>query len=433
MANLQDLLNSPSKQVFSTNELEEIFFGAIIGGIVEADEFTHVKREFFSFPNTLQLFDVVEKCIAENTYIDFIWIINKLSTAIGSNEAKSYIDKIVGKVPQELVLSSIIETLENNYIRRETSKLLEKARSNIQNSPQNTIEFISQLNEAIEKLTQYNIDYSFEREIEKTIEDLSSPDPPPVLIPTGLKAIDDIIGGLSYKEVTMIAGRPGHGKTTMSVALALSILNKNPEAKVVKFELEMSKDAINRKMISSVSKVSSYKMRINNLTTEEIERVNLSKRNLTQYHNRLFIYDNVYDLPTMKKICKKIGATVCMVDFITLMDGIDEDKRNDLGRMVKATKRFTKANNMAWVYFAQLGRGVEARETKRPQSSDLAESDQLSQLASEILLLMYEYKYTNNPKHQNILFLIFDKTRYSGIGEKRIHFNPDLAYVEDLP
>jgi replicative DNA helicase len=149
MSNLQDLLNSPNNRVFSTNDLEEIFFGAIIGGVVEADEFTKVKREFFAFKDTQRLYAIVEKCINSTSYIDFIYIMSELSAQIGSHEAKLYIDKIVGKVPQELVLSSIIESLESNYIRRETSKILDGAKASIQSNPQHALEYISQLNDAI--------------------------------------------------------------------------------------------------------------------------------------------------------------------------------------------------------------------------------------------------------------------------------------------
>ena len=67
------------------------------------------------------------------------------------------------------------------------------------------------------------------------------------------------------------------------------------------------------------------------------------------------------------------------------------------------------------VFFTQLNRAVEARETKRPQSSDVSESDQLNQLASDIILLFYQFKYTKNVAHFNKIKFIFDKTRYSTV------------------
>jgi len=63
--------------------------------------------------------------------------------------------------------------------------------------------------------------------------------------------------------------------------------------------------------------------------------------------------------------------------------------------------------------------------------SDLAESDMLTQLASEIYLLFYPYKYSNDQKDYNKLLMILDKARYSTIGDIRLHFDPDLVILKD--
>lgn len=414
-------------------DYENIFLGALVSGAIDPEEVTKVKKEYFTSEENIKLFSVCQEVYLKSSFIDFVSVLSGLSKELGADKAKARLEKLTSFIPSEFSSSAAINELETNYIKRQSSILLEKAKIAILESPQLANEIMFAAYERISTISSSGLSYDLEEEIDHTVDAILDGKAESQVIRTGFKAIDDTMGGLSTQEITIIAGRPGHGKTTVSVGLSNSILKSNPDAVVVKFELEMSKEQIKRKFLSLNSGVSSYKMRVGNLTKEDHEKIqNAGAKMKDKYNGRLYVFDNIYDLSTMMKVCREVKATVCMVDFVTLMDGIDEDARRQIGQIAKRAKRFAKAHNMAWIFFSQLNRGAEGRDGNRPSAGDLAESDYLTQLASEVILLFYRYKYNLVEAEANRLSLIFDKARFATINEKKVYFNPDLCIIKDI-
>lgn len=436
MTPLNQFLNNEKIQSnsisFSLLDFEEIFLGAIIGGITDADDIIKVKSDYFAHKETKRLFDIVYKIVSEEGWIDFVKIQTALALLIGQNESKQYLDRVVLKVPEGIISSTIIREIETIYIKRKSLELLDESKRHIQANPSATEEIILKLHDNINSLISIQNEYNFVQEVDNEIESIIKGTSEKLVIQTGLNAIDKVVGGIATQEVTFLGARPGHGKTTMCIALSLMVLDKNPDIKLVFFSLEMSKSQLYRRYIANLSGVSSYKIRIGDLTQEEIVKIGESNAKYQKYMNRLFIYDDIYDLITMKKVCKSIGAKLVIVDFVTLMDEVgNEDKRNQLGHITKLTKRFVKTYNMGWIYVSQLNRDVEKREGYRPVAGDLSESDQLTQLAGDILLLQYYFKYSGNREDAKKLLLIYDKARYAGIDDRRVQFDADLVQIRD--
>lgn len=173
-------------------------------------------------------------------------------------------------------------------------------------------------------------------------------------------------------------------------------------------------------------------MRINEITPEDHAPILHASEKLKEFAGRFYIYDNIYDMFMMNKVCRTVGAKVAIVDFITMMEEAQElDVRRGVGKIAFTAKRFAKAHDMAYILYSQLNRGPEARETHRPQQSDLSESDVLTQLASEILLLFYPFKYTTDPSDKRKLRVIVDKARYAGLEDVHLYFDPDLVILKD--
>lgn len=429
---LDQFLNPTSnKETFSLLDMEEIFLGAIIGGIIDHDDIFKVKSEYFAHNETKKVFDITYKVVSNNGYVDFILIQSELAVLLGQEETKKYLDRIVTKVPEGLISSTVINELEIRYIRRESLLLIDNTRRLISESPAHTEEYVLKLHDKISTLVSIQSDYDFQKEISAETDLISSGNQDPATIKTGLNVIDKTIGGISTSEITIIGGRPGHGKTDVAIILSLSITEADPNTKVAFFSLEMSKSQLYRRYIASIAGVSSYKIRINDLSQEEIKKIGEANAIFGKYKDRLYIYDDVYDLITMKKICKSIGANIAIVDFITLMDGVSDDKRNQLGDLAKSAKRFAKSYNMGWIFLSQLSRDVERRETHRPEAGDVAESDQLTQLAGDIILLYYPFVYSKGKDEYNRLLFIFGKTRHAKFDDRRVFFDPDLIQIKD--
>lgn len=418
---------------FTAFDYEKILIGAVIGGQIDVDHLFKIKSSYIYSNEVREIYNIIIKLYQDSGWADYVSILTEFSTMKGQQAAKVIIDDLIRLVPHEFNPQKAIEIIEQSYILRSSVDIMNDAIKMIQTNPYSAPELSYQAHEKIESLVQTKIDYDIVDDFNQTANAIVAGDQSQLVLKTGLKSWDECSGGLSLKEVTCIGARPGHGKTTTSIALALSILDENPDAVVVKFELEMDKESIKRKFISSKSGVSAYKIRLNTLSDTEKAKVLEGAKSMEKYQNRLFIYDNIYDLPSMNKILRATKANVAMVDFISLMDGVEEDKRNEIGRIVKYAKRFAKAHNMSYIFYSQLNRGPEIRENHRPLMSDLAESDQITQYSSDIVLLYYKYKYSLDEADRDKLWMIFDKVRYGEIGDKKVYFSPDLVTIKDLP
>ncbi len=427
---LKNLLTTNS--TFGPLDWEDAFLGAIVGGKTDGDELIKAKKEWFFQKETQMLFDILSSLKLDGI-ADYISVHNHLAKYVGGNSARIYLEKIIAKVPEEynpLVATGLLEEL---YVQRETNKILADVGKLINQTPLSGPQLLYQAYEKIDRLVNASSDFDWGDELEKVIGDLKSGLGPKMLIPTGIKAFDDVAGGISTQEVTVIGARPSHGKTTSLISLSRSILDTNPNEVVSIYELEMATPALMHKFVASEAKIDHLLMRQGKLSDEQKVTIGTSTDKLKSYDKRLFIYDNVYDLATMNKLNKATNTTIAFVDFITLMDGMTEQfMRLELGRLLINAKRYAKLHNIAYVFYSQLNRSVEARETKRPQTSDLAESDMISQLAGDIILLHYAYKYTQNPIDKFKLKLIFDKTRYASVADRTLKFFPQFAILTDI-
>jgi replicative DNA helicase len=432
VSQLSEKLSLPNR-TFSVSDYEDIFIGAIVSGASDGYEIEKAKEGYFYSQNNKILFRIIQTFKQLRTNCDYISILVELGKEIGSDKAKQYLEYIGSKVPQDYNPNSTLQLLEELFVQRESNNLLERAKMLIAKEPLAASEIIFSVFEKIDSLTEGKVEYDISEEIEKELQSILGDASSSLVIPSGIKGFDSVSGGYATQEITLVGSRPGHGKTTSAVSLALSVLDANPELIVVLFELEMSEKAIFHKFLANKGGVDSLKYRTMKLNDIEKERTKFAAEIIKKYKGRLFIFDNIYDLPTMQKQCRNCKANLAFVDFVTLMEGVDGDdsKRDVLGRIALRTKRFAKAHNMAFVFFTQLNRSVEARETKRPQSSDVSESDQLSQLASDIILLFYKFKYTKQQADFNKIKFIFDKTRYATVKDVDLKINPQFCQITD--
>lgn len=421
-------------QTFSLYDVEDMFLGAIISGVTDGAEIQGKSREWFVQKDSRLAFDAIKKSKETSGYCDYIAIHSELQINLPTIEVKKLLDRLISKVPAEYNPKTASQKLEEFFIKRQANQILEMIREQVNVNPYNIADLFLSASEKMDKSISVENVFDLENEFRQSIEEIVEGSSQKLVIPTGLDFYDSVVGGLPTQEITVIAGRPGHGKTTSLVGLALSILDTNSEKRVTIFEMEMSKQAMKQKFISNKSGVSGEKIRLGTIDDADREALKASIDVLTAYKDRLFIYDDVYDLSTMNKIAKANKSDVILVDFLTLMDDLQgAEIRREIGVTLIRAKRFAKVHNASYVFFAQLNRSVDNRDSKIPEQSDLAESDLITQLASDIVLLSYKYKYTKEPQLKNVLMFYFDKARYASVGQKGAWFDPDIAVLKNMP
>ncbi|UOQ27899.1 Replicative DNA helicase [Candidatus Vidania fulgoroideae] len=248
---------------------------------------------------------------------------------------------------------------------------------------------------------------------------------------TGFKSLDKLILGLKPGEISIIAGRPSTGKTSfcMSIAEYIALKKKKP---VLFFSLEMTIKQLIIRLISSISKINSYKI-LNN-TLNHIEIINLIKACEIIKKSNIFINDNPYIdiLGICSEIKKNIPRKgVVFIDYIQLIN-IKRGRENrnlEITEISYHLKNISKSLKIPIVIISQLNRGVEIRSDKTPIMSDLRESGSLEQDADLIIFLSRKNIY-EDPDFSMINFTI-GKNRNGPLGNFELMFNKGFTKFVD--
>ena len=243
------------------------------------------------------------------------------------------------------------------------------------------------------------------------------------LIPYGIKDIDDLLGGLCRKEVTIWAGRPGHGKTSFACQITLNLLKNG--YKVLFISKEMPTFRLLHKLFANIGRISSDKFKHGELGNSQ-ELQDLSQALAVKYYEKLFIYDNVYDSKTIETLVLKHRPDVVIDDYIQLSKLKTHIKHEGIGDTMQHYKEITKDNNCAFAVLSQLSREIEKREDPRPRSSDLAASGVLEQVSGDICFIWYNYKVSYDKTEKRKVQFIASKSRYGESGYVDLAFDGEF-------
>jgi len=258
-------------------------------------------------------------------------------------------------------------------------------------------------------------------------------------VESSIKALNDILGCYRNGEVTIIAGRPGHGKSSLARTEAVDMVLKRGLS-VALFSYEMNSEQIINSMVSAITGIE------NNIV--ESGRVDPAITNRAAgmiSESKLSIFtDNCNTVGKIKAICKRLqqsrkGLDVIMIDHVGLLEatkrfGSSSNTRNlELSEM----SRYIKTNiagglNVPVILLSQLSRACESRQDKRPMLSDLRDSGGLEQDAGAVVFLYRDVKYNPNTDLRNVIELDIAKNRYGRTGPTRAYFHEETSSVRNL-
>ncbi|MDD3164783.1 MAG: replicative DNA helicase, partial [Oscillospiraceae bacterium] len=188
---------------------------------------------------------------------------------------------------------------------------------------------------------------------------------------TGLKDLDHKINGLNKSDLLLIAARPGMGKTSMALNIALSVAKGTPKT-VAFFSLEMSKEQLAMRLISNESFVDNQKLVTGKLSEDEWSRIGVAAAALSQTDIR------VEDTPSitvaeMNAKCRRLdNLGLIIIDYLQLMTSAGGDGRTPenrvqaVGEISRAMKIMAKELDVPVICLSQLSRSPESRQDKRP-------------------------------------------------------------------
>jgi replicative DNA helicase len=256
-------------------------------------------------------------------------------------------------------------------------------------------------------------------------------------IPSGFYDLDALTSGFSRSDLIIVAGRPAMGKTSFCLGIAANIA-KEQKLPVAVFSLEMSREQLAQRMLSSDAKVSSNRLRSGRLASLEVEPLINSVGNLSELP--IYIDDTAnLTMTQMRSQVRRLQGQLktelglVLLDYLQLMEGSGSDNRvQELSKMTRSLKGLARELNVPIIALSQLSRAVEQRNNKRPMLSDLRESGSIEQDADLVVMLYRDEYYNPDTPERGIAEAIIVKHRNGPVGTVKLLFQGEFTKFENL-
>ncbi len=253
---------------------------------------------------------------------------------------------------------------------------------------------------------------------------------------TGFRDLDEKTSGLQKTDLIIVAARPSMGKTALCLTLAqnAAILEN---AVVAVFSLEMSKEQLVMRMLSSEAKVDAHRFRTGYLTRDEWGR--LAEAIGTLSEAKIFIDDtagiSVLEMraKTRRLFAEQKKLDLIVVDYMQLMSGSKktESRQQEVSQISRELKALAKELQVPVVALSQLSRAPEARNPPRPMMSDLRESGSIEQDADVVAFIYREDYYKPTDENAGMAELLISKQRNGPTGTVKLAFLKEFTRFEN--
>jgi len=258
-------------------------------------------------------------------------------------------------------------------------------------------------------------------------------------LPTGFRDLDRTMGGMQRSDLIILAGRTGMGKTGFALTVTKNVAQAG--ARVLVFTLEMSGMQLVARLNSMMSRVPTQKMRNGTLSEAEFKQfvdvIDLESRWPISIDDTPNITPEQLRAKAMRKY-QEDGLDLIVVDYLQLMiaGGRRENRVQEVSEISRSLKVLAREINVPVLALAQLNRGVEYRQDKRPMLADLRESGSIEQDADIVLMLYRDEVYNENTAHVNQADVIIAKHRHGPTGTVPLFFRKEtteFANIKRMP
>ncbi len=266
----------------------------------------------------------------------------------------------------------------------------------------------------------------------KTVDYLEELSVSGVGLSSGFESLDALITGFRPETLTVLAGRPSMGKSTLALNIADSVSKKK---NVLFYSLEMGQVQLMLKLASSHSSIHLSK----------IDNDNMSDKEQTVFYETLSKIGNqnltIIDKPSMsihdiasksRQLNSEKNIDMIIIDYLQIMKYDKGKEISELGHITRELKYLSKELGIPVILLSQLSRGVESRENKRPFMSDLRSSGEIEQDADCIIMVYRDEYYSDESEDKGLAELIVSKNRMGQTGFVKCEFHGEYSKFNDM-
>ena len=396
-------------------EAEQSVLGAVLLDSSCLDRVAELlpRPEYFYQVNTSLIYSVMLDMFTMGLPVDFVTVLEKLKEQKGFDEAsgKTYLLQLAQLVPSISNVETYAKIVRDKYDIR---TLISTAREIVEEASDGTVDAASLLDSAeqrifdirrgknmqgLQRLNEVIVE-TFDR-----LDKLNSPDSDQYRgIPTGIRELDETITGLNRTDFILLGARPGMGKTSFALNIARHAAVK-AEKTVAVFSLEMGKEQLCSRLLSTEALVGGTKLRTGKL--EEDEWVRLIEAGDILSKTKIYLDDTPsITVPEIKAKLRRLREVdLVIIDYLQLMSSANRknegNRVQEISEITRGLKVMAKELNIPVLALSQLARDSEKRAgNHRPMLSDLRDSGSIEQDA-DIVLFLYREDYYSNEKGPN--------------------------------
>ncbi len=468
MENNLSIVKDQFKELPNNIEAEQAVIGSILVSNDIFDEISTIISSInFYDPMHQKIFEAIESLIYKGMLANPITLKNYFEDEKDDLNVPEYLIKITKfstSVRQAIEYSKIIYDM---FVRRELIKISEQtidsAKLNeLDTNGQTIIENSERLLFDLAEKGSFNSSLvKFDEAMKQTIEMASAAyknEEGIVGVPTGLRDLDDKLGGLHQSDLIIIAGRPSMGKTSLATNIAFNAAQKlqdsGKKSSIAFFSLEMSSEQLSTRIISEQARISSNDIRRGRISDEQFDKFLETSKNIAELP--LYIDETpAISIAAMSNRARRIkrlhGLDMIVVDYIQLMRGTTYNKDGrvqEISQITQGLKAIAKELGVPVVALSQLSRQVEQRDDHKPQLADLRESGSIEQDADVVMFVYREgyYLQRKEPREATVEHaewqakmnevahlaqIIIGKQRHGPIGNVTLEFEERFTKFKD--
>ena len=388
-------------------EAEQSVLGAILLDSSCVDKVAEIlpRPEYFHLGNHKLIYETLLDMFTQGRTIDFVTLLEELkkNSVFNYSNGKTYLMELAQIVPSISNVENYARIVRDNY---DVRTLIITARDIIEDATQGTYDASVLIDSAEQKIFDIRRGKSMQglqRVNESIIEtfdrlDALNSDSQNLYrgIPTGIKDLDDTITGLNRSDLILLAARPGMGKTSFALNIARHVAVKESK-KVAFFSLEMTREQLTSRLLSTEAMVHGVKLRTGKL--EEDEWIRLIEAGDILSKTQLYFDDTPgITVPEMKAKLRRLkDVDLVVIDYLQLMSSAKriDNRVQEISEITRNLKIMAKEINVPVITLSQLSRASEQRAEHRPMLSDLRDSGSIEQDA-DIVLFLYRGDYYKN-------------------------------------
>ena len=468
MENSLSIVKDKFKELPNNIEAEQSVIGSILVTNEIFDEIsTIISNINFYDPMHQKIYNAIESLVYKGMLANPITLKNYFEDEKDDLDIPEYLVKITKfstSVRQAIEYSKIIYDM---FVRRELIKISEQtidsAKINdLDTNGQNIIENSERLLFDLAEKGSFNSSLvKFDDAMKQTIEMASAAyknEGGIVGVPTGLRDLDDKLGGLHQSDLVIIAGRPSMGKTSLATNIAFNaakhIQDSGKKSSIAFFSLEMSSEQLSTRILSEQARISSNDIRRGRISDEQFDQFLETSKNIAELP--LFIDETpAISIAAMSNRARRIkrlhGLDMVVVDYIQLMRGTTYNKDGrvqEISQITQGLKAIAKELGVPVLALSQLSRQVEQRDNHQPQLADLRESGSIEQDADVVMFVYREGYYLERLKPReatvehaewqakmnevaHLAEIIIGKQRHGPIGKVTLEFEERFTKFKD--